>query len=115
MTGVADPVLVEPIKLAELAERRPRRAEIVGFVLPIAVTDRHAAEQHLTRRPSLRYEDRRRQAAMLSPQSLHLRWGWLGQWRTFGAKRLFLVNERPNTALVSFSDPRVSPGLVGSS
>ena len=32
----------------------------------------------LARRPSLR----RRQAAMLSPQSLHLRRGWLGQWRT---------------------------------
>jgi hypothetical protein len=33
----------------------------------------------LARRPSLRYEHRRRQAAMLSPQSLHLRWGWLEQ------------------------------------
>jgi hypothetical protein len=50
MTGVADPVLVESIKLAELTELRSRRAEIVGFVLPVAVTDRHAAEQHLIRR-----------------------------------------------------------------
>src|SRR5262249_16810418 len=50
ITGVADPVLVESIKLAELSELRSRRAEIVGFVLPVAVTDRHATEQHLIRR-----------------------------------------------------------------
>jgi len=50
MTGVADPVLLESIKIAELAERGSRRAEIVGLVLPVAVADRHAAEQHLIRR-----------------------------------------------------------------
>jgi hypothetical protein len=42
--------LIESIKLAELSERRSRRAKIVGFVVPVAVAHRHAAEQHLIRR-----------------------------------------------------------------
>ena len=50
MLGVADPVLIESIKLAELSELRSRRAKIVGFVFPVAVADRHTAEQHLIRR-----------------------------------------------------------------
>ena len=41
------PSLIEAVELAELAQFRPRRAEIVGLVLPVAVADRHAAEQHL--------------------------------------------------------------------
>ena len=44
------PRLIESVELAELMQLRARRAEIVGLVLPVAVADRHAAEQHLVLR-----------------------------------------------------------------
>src|SRR5258707_12215689 len=44
------PGLIESVELAELIQLRARRAEVVGLVLPIAVADRHAAEQHLVLR-----------------------------------------------------------------
>src|SRR5215217_6102518 len=49
--------LLEPQERAEMLERRTRRAEAVGRVIAIAVTDRHAAEQHLLGRKLQEFAD----------------------------------------------------------